>query len=175
MYLKILKIFKPIVFAICLTFLTLESYELVKDYKNHETIVTVNIEKQSLVEYPGVSVCEINHFLNLKQPFMESSRASVSKGLWIRAKQRNSRIFDKIVNNTMDYLFYAEFFLHGQIFVKQVFGPIHDGFITCTKQATGEPCTPVNILNGYFSQCKTFFIHFNEGKNLFEQTYEMMT
>ena len=174
MHLKILEIFKPIVFAICLTFLTLESYELVKDYNNHHTVVTVNIEKQSVVEYPGVSVCEINHFLNLRQQVFDFSKAPVAKGLWIRAKRRNSKIFDKIVNNPMDYLFYAKFFLHGKIKATDVFGPIDDGFITCTKEATDQPCTPVNILDGYFSQCKTFFIHFNEGKNLSKQTYQII-
>ena len=166
MHVKILKIFKPIVFAICLTFLTLESYELVKDYNNRHTVVTVNIEKQSVIEYPGVSVYETNHFLNLTQEFWGFSKALISNGLWIRAKQRNSKIFDKIVNNPMDYLFYAKFFLHDKLQVKDVFGPIDDGFITCTKEATDQPCTPVSILNGYFSQCKTFFIHFDKGKNL---------
>ena len=44
------KIIKSIVFAICLSALITESYYLYFDYKDYQTVVTVNIERPSLVD-----------------------------------------------------------------------------------------------------------------------------
>lgn len=163
------KIIKSIVFAICLSALITESYYLYFDYKDYQTVVTVNIERPSLVEYPAVSVCEILHFVNVNHDFYGYSTISIPNGLWIRAKQNNSNQFKNIVSNksAISYVDFGNIFLKDDLLVKDIFGP-NDHFITCTKGRTGEPCTPVNQISGFFSECKTFFsrIQFNDSYNV---------
>ena len=125
------KILKSVVFAICLSALIIESYYSYKDYKDYQTVVTVNIERPSLVEYPAVSVCEILHFVNVNYDFGGHSTISIPNGLWIRAKQKNSHQFKEIVNNksVIDYQIFGNIFLKDDLLAKDVFGS-NDHFIT---------------------------------------------
>ena len=88
LYEMLYKILKSIVFTICLSALIIECYYVYKDYKDYHTVVTVNIERPSLVEYPAVSVCEILHFVNTNYDFGGYSTLSIPNGLWIRANRR---------------------------------------------------------------------------------------
>ena len=104
-----LKIVKKFVFTICLIGLVCESYELYKDYRNDQTVVTVNIKKQSVVDYPGVSICESNHFINVR---VNSTLQSfpIPKGIWITAKQRDSFAFHEIINCEIEHKKILTFF-----------------------------------------------------------------
>ena len=151
-----LEILKKFVFTICLIGLIFESYVLYKDYQNYQTVVTVNIEKQSVVDYPGVSICESNHFINVRMNSILQS-FPIPKGIWITAKQRDPFAFDQIINGEIEHEKFLRFFLSEDLISKDVFGPIDDGFITCRIKDTDEPCTPVKHVYGYFSECTSFF------------------
>ena len=65
MFLKFLinfHIIKISIFAFCLIALTIQSIDLYKEYKSYQTVVTVNIESESIVTLPAVAVCERNPF-----------------------------------------------------------------------------------------------------------------
>lgn len=167
-----LKILKLLFFTICLIFLINDCYELTKDYQNFQTVVTVNIERQSLIDYPGVSVCEVNDFVKLKQNIFNYSRIPVSKGLCSRAKRKNLQHFTNIINHPIKWKDFLKLFVGENLMIKHVFASINDGFITCTMRNTRQPCIPVDIHSGYFSQCKTFFIDIS--RQIKPQTYEII-
>ena len=59
-YLINFHIIKISIFAFCLIALTIQSIDLYKEYKSYQTVVTVNIEKESIINLPAVAVCERN-------------------------------------------------------------------------------------------------------------------
>ena len=169
-YEKFFKILKPTVYIVCLIVLSIETYELYKDYKNYQTVVTVNIirHQESLVSFPGISVCESHHFFKLKnESWFKQKIMPAYKGNGIREKQNDSNL-RKIINQLIDGDDYFRLFMNYDIKVKDTFGPIDDGFITCINKQTKKPCYPVNHLNGYFSECVTFFntIHYVNGSSM---------
>lgn len=68
---------------------------------DYQTIVTFTINRQTVVDFPGVSICESHYFFKVKGNLFDYPVLSVPKGIWIRAKQRNPNIF-KIINQTID-------------------------------------------------------------------------
>lgn len=151
------KIFKTIVFTVCLILLICQSYHLYKEYKNYETVVTVDISKQKEIEYPGVAICESNHFVNIS----DHLPSPVQKGLWIRAKQKDATQFYNMFNGSVSADNFHNFFIGDNLTGKDSFGPINDGFIKCVKSThmndNYEPCTPINIISSFFTECIGFF------------------
>ena len=157
MHFEKLKLLKAAVFAGCLIALIIESYNLFKEYLEYQTVVTVNITRQSVVSFPGVSICESNRFINLKEGnLFNQPNLPVQKGLWIKAKQKNVD-FTMIMNGSIEDGDYLSYFMDFDIPIKESVGPLDDGFIICHNKATGEPCSPVNHVSGFFSQCMSFF------------------
>ena len=156
------KIFKPLVFAICLIALSIESFDLLVEYKKYQTVVTVRIERRSVIEFPGVSVCESHHTVKINNIYGQWN-ISVSKGIWHKTKQKDPEKFNQISNQVMNYTDFVNYFYNDSYLAKDVFGPINDSFITCKLKRGNIPCSPINYLSGYFSQCKTYFntIYFN--------------
>ena len=161
-----LKIFRGVVWFGCLIALTIETYNLYNDYFDYQTVVTVNITRQSVVNYPGIAICESHHFIKVKGNMFNNTSLSVPKGVWIKAKQKYPN-FQKLFNKTVDDSVYISSFMEDKILTKEIFGPFDDGFITCNNKATGKPCVPVNHVNGFFSECTSFFntIHYVNGSS----------
>ena len=151
------KIFKTIVFTVCLILFIYQSYDLYKDYTNYQTVITVDISKQKEIEYPGVAICERNHFVNIfgRLPF------PVQKGLWIRAKQKDVNQFYKMFNGSVSRHHFYHFFIGHHLNGKDSFGPIDDGFVKCVKPTpmsnNYQHCTPINIISSFFTECISFF------------------
>ena len=169
-YEKLFKILKPTVYIICLIVLSIATYDIYKDYKDYQTVVTVHImgHQRSLVSFPGISVCEGHHFFKLKdETWFKQKIMPVYKGNWMRGKQKESNL-DFIKNQAISGDHYVRLFMDYDIQLKDTFGPVHDGFITCINKQTNKPCYPVNLLNGYFSECVTFFntIHYVNGSSM---------
>ena len=175
---------KGFIFVGCLITLLIESFGLYKDYENYQTVVSVNIGKQRIVEYPGVSpdvsLCESHHVVQMKDAFMGFPKLSIQKGLWIKAKQKNAHRLYEMVNEGIYFDDLIDFFFEviNNTKAKDAFGPIDDNSLTCTTQPNGQSCHPVNFISGFFSQCKTFFntIHYVNGstKVLPTQTFEII-
>ena len=120
MHFEKLKFLKAAVFAGCLIALTNESYDLYKEYRRYQTVVTVNITHQSVVSFPGLSICESNHFINLKEGNrFNHSKLPVQKGLWIKAKQKNVD-FHMIMNESIDGSDYFSYFMDFDISAKSL-------------------------------------------------------
>ena len=172
-----LRLIKWFVFSGCLIALTIESLEMYKDYNNYRTVVSVNISKQRTVEYPGVSVCESHHMIQLEQDFLSYPTFPIQKGLWFKAKQRDAQKLYKMVNQVISNDDFLAFFLQDNMLAKDSFGPIDGDFITCTIKSTGQSCSHPNFVSGFFSECKTFFntIYYVNGstKVLPSQTYQI--
>ena len=151
-----LKIFRGAVLSGCLIALTIETYALYKDYVNYQTVVTVNITRQSVVNFPAIAICESHHFIKIKGDIFNHRSFSVPKGTWIKAKQRDPN-FQKLLNETIDDIVFMSLFMEDKILARETFGPFDDGFITCNNKATSEPCFPVNHVSGFFSECTSFF------------------
>ena len=156
------KILKALVFAICLIALILESSDLINEYQKYNTVVSVRIERRSRIKFPGISVCESHHTVKVKSQ-NGIWNVPVSKGIWIKTKQKDPQTFNQISNQVMNYTDFVNYFHNGSYVAKDVFGPIDDSFITCKLKRGSIPCSPINYLSGYFSQCKTYFntIYFN--------------
>ena len=152
-FLKFLKnfyILKIVIFAVCSLVLTIQSIDLYKEYKSYQTVVTVNIEGESIVKLPAVAVCERNHFVQIGSQIQSDyviRPFPIPKGLWFKAKYKfNFSLDDAIDSEQFDVLYKT---------VEDVFGPVDDGYITC--QTNNGQCTPVNHVSGFFSSCTTFF------------------
>ena len=160
------KILRGAVWFVCFIALTIETYNLYKDYNDYQTVVTVNITRQSVVNFPGIAICESHHFVKIKGDMLNHTSFPVPKGVWIKAKQKYPN-FQKLFNKTIDDIVYIRLFMEDQILAKEAFGPFDDGFITCNNKATGESCVPVNHVNGFFSECTSFFntIHYVNGSS----------
>lgn len=156
MFCEKLKIFRSAVLFGCLIALSIESYKLYNDYKNYQTVVTVRIGRQTVINFPGVSICESHHFFKVKGNLFEFPTLPVPKGILIRAKQRDPNIL-KMINETIDDIEFTRLFYSDNILAKEVFGLFDDGFITCNNKATNKPCSPVNHVNGFLYECKNFF------------------
>ena len=171
---------KGFVFVGCLIALLSESLDLYKDYKSYQTVVSVNIGKQRIIEYPGVSVCESHHLVQMKDSFFGYPKLPIQQGVWIKAKQKNAQRLYEMVNEGAEYNDLLSFFFEvlNNTLAKDAFGPIDDDFITCTTQPNGQSCQPINFISGFFSQCKTFFnaIHYVNGSTeVFPpQTFEII-
>ena len=120
-------IFKTIVFTVCLILSIYQSYDLYEEYKNYQTVITVDISKQKEIEYPGVAICESNHFVNI----FGRLPSPVQKGLWIRAKQKDANQFHKMFNGSVTRDHFYHFFIDDHLNGKDSSGPIDDGFIKC--------------------------------------------
>ena len=78
---KKFKILRGAVWFGCFIALTIETYNLYKDYKDYQTVVTVNITRQSVVNFPGIAICESHHFIKIKGDILNHTSFSVSKGV----------------------------------------------------------------------------------------------
>ena len=169
------KFIKCIVFSGCLIALTTESFELYKDYNNYQTVVSVNMSRQKIVEYPGVSVCESHHLVKLNQDFLGYPTFPIQKGLWIKAKRRDAQKLYKLAHQVISNDDFLEFFLQGNMLAKDSFGPIDDQFITCTIKSTGQHCsTHANFVSGFFSECNTIYYVNGSTKALPSQSYKIV-
>ena len=156
MFCEKLKILRSVVLFGCFIALSIESYELYNDYMNYQTVVTVRIGRQTVINFPGVSICESHHFFKVKGNLFGYPILPISKGILIRAKQRDPNIL-KLINETIDDTEFVRLFYSDNILAKETFGPFDDGFITCNNKATNKPCNPVNHVNGFLHECTTFF------------------
>ena len=151
------KIIKPLVFVACLIALTIQSFHLLVEYKKYKTVVTVRIERRSVIEFPGISVCESHHTVKVNRYNDGQWNISVPRGIWHQISQKDPEKFNQISNQVMNYTDFVNYFHNGSYVAKDVFGPIDDSFITCKLKRGSIPCSPINYLSGYFSQCKTYF------------------
>ena len=174
------RICKTVVFIICVIALTIQSMDLYNDYLDYRTVVTVNIGTHSVIDFPAVSVCEGNHFIRIKSNHSRHSNLPVSNGVWIKARESNPKKFYQVINDVITFDDYLKIFYSKNLKLKDSFGPTDDGFISCIKrtgEATGLPCQPVNYVNGFFSECKSFFntVYFNDStKNFPKQTLQIL-
>lgn len=139
-------ILKITIFVVCSIALTIQCIDLYKEYKSYQTIVTVNIERESIIKLPAVAICEGNPFVGF-QLDNRSRLLPIPKGLWFKAKYKHNLSLD----DGIDFQHFDK--LHER--VKDVFGPVNDGYINCETN-TGS-CKPVNHVNDFFSTCTTFF------------------
>ena len=90
-----LKRAKYAVFIICWCVLMYQSIDMYIGYKEYRTIVTVNIGRQFIIEYPGVSLRFSNPYVNLTKPTQvyKLTKMPIPEGIWIKTKQRNYQTF----------------------------------------------------------------------------------
>ena len=161
-----LKRTKYIVFIICSCALMYQSIVMYIDYKEYQTIVTVNIGKQSTIEYPGVSLCFSNPYINLTEPtkVYKLTKMSVPEGIWMKAKQRDYQRFKELINKGTTWKEALLFFLGQKLFMKDAFQPdkYEDEETSCivkpTKEnSSNEDCGHVVRIMGFYSECQLFF------------------
>lgn len=149
---------KRLVFILCSCALLYQSINLYIDYKKYQTIVTVNIDKEKFIEFPGVSLCFSNPFVNLTKQteVYKLTKMPIPKGIWRRAKHKDPQGFYQLVSkgNTWDAT--AKFFLNQTLFMKDAFGDPNDELIDCFMDGNNR-CGHVIRIMGFYSYCRLFF------------------
>ena len=118
-----LRISKKLVFIICSCALIYQSIDLYIDYKKYQTIVTVNIEKQSAIEFPGISLCFNNPYINLSEQSEDHklSKIPIPEGIWMRAKHRDPEGLKRLIASKPTWKNAAKFFLNQSLTMKDAF------------------------------------------------------
>lgn len=163
---------KYVVFIICSCALMYQSIDMYIGYKEYQTIVTVNIGRESIIEYPGVSLCFSNPYINLTKPAKDYNltKMPIPKGIWMKAKQSDYQTFKKLISKGATWEEAAKFFLGPKLFMKDAFQPdqYQDERTSCIMKAmkntdkngtnkNSSDCGHVVRIMGLYSECQLFF------------------